>query len=1460
MGRFRLKGRIRMSGGKKSRRTMLMAALTAGALALGYLAPAAFAEGGGGGSGEGGGGSGGQVPSQTADAHWIYKDSWPATLEGMKQAIRDSGTTLSSDLEDGSNQFVDMNAILADAISECKASYTGEGDAECRMVAVGYARLGNGVFSGSYVSSNARQRWESQWAAEGRGTYQYQGQSYTTGTTWTDRLGVRSVDSLVQDSINANPDASFRVVMLAKNQPPVDYPLTVTTSHRQQTDMQVGSTTPVGDTIHANNGGSSIKETLHGTAIVHYDGGPYTPTGSVSKPISFANSGDTVIDNLASPSDFGMDSWAEGTYWIDIQVPRQGSMQAAVDTTDRDPAETWKVSAVPPADPVKSIEEGVSADRMTNRTTITYGTGRGGYELSFRDVIEPNGVDYTVDGFTLVDATDNNRDVSNEFEIGWDRASNTVSAVRSADKGMMPFDHEYVFGFDVTVSLPSDYQNISDHAWGKWNQLPEADAGEREFDTWRPNPDKSWIMLDTNGKWQAVIDPDRTNQTGGDGKVFLDGDRVASVVNGTVPANLIQAPQTLTLVDDWTAADYLFDADEAANVRVYEADAGTDRASSVSDIANRGRDITDQWDITIDGTVVTATTKASYLTGLKDLEKARQITMLVPGRANYANGAGAGQVRDDFGIEADDEITFCTAGKNGAELTNAGSQTINTHTVETNEPKVCGYVPPVVKDVVGESSQGGGQDSVDGKIVFPGQRLEYRLETQPHLPDSLAYTIVEVAVTDTYDEHFQPDKQTLEVTDLTTGKFIPKSQYRSEWNDANHAVRLVFADDYVRANWLAGTNPRIIIRFEGVVAEDAPADTVVDNQWALTLNNSVTPSNKVWNDPPDFQPGKEDTQADPSISIDGKTALLGDRICYRIDLDTKQTNHACKVWRLGMVDDWDDEYLELDESHITVTDKANGRDVTDRFNIQAIDGVAYVFAKTVDTEVPATGETIKGDPQPADLKIYAALGDKDHDPLKDPAIDQSLLGTSYEVTLPMTVIKVTDDYVVTNTATQLVNDVRKDTNQVSNPLKPINPAKDVVVKVDGQSVDGKSIYLNSLFLYRLDSSTLPPDRAYPQVSDWSISDPLDTRYDKFTGQWAVYAARDLIKDGETLAERGERIAGSDFDASRFGGELFELATDERGVVTVRATELMLGLVSADTEHEQAWTAFIQCQRIAVGGPVANRFTETINGVERPSNTVTTHTPDMTPRLTIEKWDEQSGWPDGDRDTVDEALNMNGSDTRIVFTITNASPTDPDTGDGPWFKASELSLTDQLVAGDGQIGEFEYPDDWQTLILKPGDSVEVKATLSGVSEHHTDHAIVTGTPLVQCVVSDPDPFDGKDEEKLPEDAVEIDGRTLCADTTVTSNTDDWNGYQPKDNLATTGTNIAGLIAVILVLALLGTGATAAIRLTRANGRHTGHEDNANDDGTGLDGSPDGDSPEPDFAQLVTTINPKESPMN
>ena len=295
-----------------------------------------------------------------------------------------------------------------------------------------------------------------------------------------------------------------------------------------------------------------------------------------------------------------MSHWQEGQYWIDIQVAKQGKMKEAVDTTDKDPSETWNVSAEPPTPPVKTIDDGVSADSMTNRTVITYGTGKGGYEMAFKDKITPNGVDYSVDNYKLVDKSDNDRDVSGEFTIDWDRKTDTVTAVRTADKGEMPLDHQYEFSFDITVSKPKDFKKVKDHATGRWNQEPEADAGSKEFDTWQPNPDKSWIVK-RDGKWQAVIDPQETNKTGGDSHTYLDGDKVGSVVNGTVGRNLIQEPSKLTLTDNWTAADYIFDAD-TKNIRVYEADAGTDRESSVSDIVNTGKDVTDQFDITVQGT------------------------------------------------------------------------------------------------------------------------------------------------------------------------------------------------------------------------------------------------------------------------------------------------------------------------------------------------------------------------------------------------------------------------------------------------------------------------------------------------------------------------------------------------------------------------------------------------------------------------------------------------------------------------------------------------------------------------------------------------------------------------------------------------------------------------------------------------------------------------------------------
>ena len=1397
-----------------------VAGLAAGAMLLTAMpAYAGIGSGGGGVHGGGNVGPSGDILYLQDDNN--YTDSptqgWgQASIDYALQAMRNSGYKIPT--EDSYAIVSRIKSSCTEAINQAVADKS-DGDAtQARVIGVAatIADSSDGLVPWGTNPTDFRNRFDANWNALGDKSDDLKGYD----STWIQKVHDKFTDQITTTG-NQYP-TGVQVVCVAVNnqQPPRDYDLTVTTNHRQGADLKVGSTDPIGDTLHASNNGSGIKENLNGTAIIHYEGqkNGYVGAKTVSKPITFANNGDTQLDRLATPADFGMGHWQEGRYWIDIQVAKQGRMKSSVDTADKDPSETWSVSAEPPTPPVKTIDEGVSADGMTNRTVIRYGTGKGGYEMAFRDRITADGVDYTVDDYRLVDKTDG-RDVSGEFTIAWDREKNVVSAVRSADKGEMPLDHEIEFSFDVTVSKPKDFRKVKDHATGKWNQEPETDAGSKEFDTWQPNPDKSWIF-ERDGEWRAVIDPQESDKTGGDAHTYLDGDRVGSVVNGTVGRNLIQAPAKLVLVDDWTAADYIFDPD-TKNIRVYEATAGSDRESSVSDIVNTGKDVTDQFDITVQGTTATAKAKASYLKGLKKLKNPRQVTLLIPGTVNFADGKGAEQVRKDFKKDAGDELTFCTA-PNGKDLTNGGSETVNNHTEPTNEPRICGYIPPVRKDVVSEASQGGDQESVQGKVVQPGQRVEYQLTTQPHLPSDLAYEVRSVNFTDSYDAYLKPDRQTLEMMDLDTGKPVSKKKYTTTWDDSRHMFTLTVTDQTLLGQWRAGASPRLQVRFEGTVADNAPTTHRVGNKWVLTLNNSLTPSNEVFNIPPKLDPVKRDTRKDPTVSIDGRTALLGDEIYYHVDIDARQDNQAYKVWRLGMTDDYDDEYLKLDAANVEITDET-GKDVTGKFNLQDRDGVLYAYARLVDTEIPATGETVKGDPQPEDLKAY---GESDgHDPLTQPAIDQTLLGHTYTVCMPMTVIKATDGHVVKNKATQVLDRIRKDTNEVTNPLKPINPAKDVTVKVGGVSANGRSIYKDSTFLYQLDSSILPSDRAYPQVDRWAIVDSLDPAFDECTGQWAVYATRDLVSGGEVVASKGDRIAGSGFDSSKLGGDLFTLSTavvDGRNVVTIEATGRYRALVS-DGSHEAGWRAYIQCRRLAVTDRHENRFTEHYNDKTLESNVVWTRTPDMTPSISVEKWDRKSGWPNGDRDNSKDALTVSG-DTEIVFTITNTSKTDLDTQQGAVYRAKDLKLEDSTIVGDGEVVDLKYPDDWDIRVLKPGESVEVTGTLKGVTKTHTDRAKVTGIPLTECPVDTSAPFgDGTSDdasgskpeaktEGKSDDVVTIDGKDYCADTKVESATDDWNGMSV--NLATTGSAVYGMAAAAAALAAAGVAIAVARRRRKA----------------------------------------------
>ena len=321
----------------------------------------------------------------------------------------------------------------------------------------------------------------------------------------------------------------------------------------------------------------------------------------------------------------------------------------------------------------------------------------------------------------------------------------------------------------------------------------------------------------------------------------------------------------------------------------------------------------------------------------------------------------------------------------------------------------------------------------------------------------------------------------------------------------------------------------------------------------------------------------------------------------------------------------------------------------------------------------------------------------------------------------------------------------------------------------------------------------------------------------------MYATRDLYTGGQVVASKGDRIAGNGFDSSKLGGDLFTATADENGTFTVEATDLYRSLAGADNEHEHGWRAYIQCKRTKVSDRVENRFTEYYNDKEFQSNIVWTRTPDMTPSIHIEKYDVESGEQAGDRDDVKDALKMGGDGQEIAFKITNTSKTDSSTGEGAWYLARDLKMVDRTIAGEGEVVDLKYPSDWDTRVLKPGESVEVTGTLKGVTKTHTDRAKVTGTPLVECPITDTDPFGGKNDETRPSNAVDVkDGDktvTLCSDTTVESNTDDWSGYRPS--LARTGAAIGGMLLAVIAVGALGTGLLLARRKAAGTGTHGAH---------------------------------------
>lgn len=1336
--------RVKHSSGrlKKSLITTVAAALSVGLVASGAMADA----GGGGGVPGSGGGTDGYFSTYYMMFDAFNADHTPAQGYGAAsvQWFYDNSGEAASPYDHAARDR--MDSACATALTLADARRTPDTPAgQSRVVGMYWAGSGSRMWGDGAVNPDIFRDYYEGWKAAGR------------PGVLSNLPNQAEYDNLIEngfyEAYNAVGGAETSAMCIALNagEPTWSYDLGVETD--TQTFDVAGSTAGIRDTIHATANPASIQENVTANVILNWDGLDGSPK-SVTKQVAISNNGDTLSPEF-TPADFGWSAWASGDFWFDVQVAEQGLMKpgTSVDTADRDARESWTAAPVPPS---KQLTSGDPADALGDNEVLASGmfynaeisANANGYISSMRifDTIATDQVfigskdaddaaaPYVVDpaGNTVADAVITiDRSTAGQVIVSGEVANLSDAFSTGTYKLVVP---TYVLPTQADYQIADDSQVC--YAGAGMNDPSECLEGNSEITRKvTPTPDKVWVLDEAGALTEA--DPSWTNQQGADEKVFLMNDEVAAVVNGRIPANLAEVMINYQIIDDWTKAAEYVDFTDASKANVF-----IETAPGSGSYEN----VTAEFDISIDGTVTTATAKegSQFLAETKGLPADRKVKLVI-----------SGQFRDDYDTNGETVVLY-----------NDGAEVWNNETIPTNEPPVYTWTPNPNKQVLGSADESGddAHSDINGQSVWPGQKLEYSIGIDLRVPGNTAHGVKTLAVEDVYDPYFIPEKSSIEFWDSRdplNPKPVPRKAYDIVFDQASHTFTATFTDEWIAANvTIDGVNSEwntqgwLTMRFTGTVSPDIAEGSTVVNQAFQIINGAKTATEVPVVEVPVVNPDKEDLNTD-LIDIDGKTVVEGDIILYRLTLDANPARDqlAYNVHKLGMVDDFDEEYLDVDPTAIKVTDKVIGEDVTAKFNVQVKDGVAYIFAKTVDTE-GVYEDLIPGDPQPEDLAAYDQASIR---PLEDPIIDQGLLGKQYWITMPSKVIKETDGYVIENQAVQNIQNTHKATKIVSNPLKDIDPDKDVVVSEETKdnSINESEIALHSIFNYRLNSSEIPANRAY-EASQWSLSDTFDRVHDSYTGIWAIYANTDVYDGEELLFAKGDLLQDSVGHEGETLGALFDVTFNEESyTITVTATQAYLDLVNSRGDLAQSFSVYTKMERIAPSERVENQVTESYNEVTRESNVVWTSTPEN-PEISIVKFTLDEGAEDGDRDTTGDAFpitaaqfaSMGAADAatnpeagvKVGFIITNTGDVDlknvtvsDATLEGT--KGSihdldcEIPLTDdeKSALGEGAPETKLVPGAEVSTYLKVGESFDCVGTLLGLAagEVHGDNAIATG---------------------------------------------------------------------------------------------------------------------------------------
>ena len=451
---------------------------------------------------------------------------------------------------------------------------------------------------------------------------------------------------------------------------PPTYKLNITTNHDSHV-TEAGSTDPVYDVIHASRvDNKGADENLNADIILNYEG----PEGnkSVTKQAQIANHGDTKSPEF-TPADFGWSSWpatGEGKkFWFDIHVAKQGNLEEAIDTADREEAESW---AVKPKNPVKYLMNGengsqlkdqdVLAANMFYNANITAHSNGYSSEMTITDTV--NTADVTIGdkeadnaGRVQVFGPDGKR-VKADVKI--DRSTEGKVIISGTVKNM---EKQGTYTLSVptyTKATGADYR-IPDDSKACYTAAGDHCLKGNSAETGKvtPDPDKVWTADEADARTTA--DPEKTNSKGVDRETFLPGDKVSAVVNDHIAPFLQYNLEEYSIVDDWS--------DGLAYVKM-------DKAPKVF---FQGKDVTKEFEITndVEKGVTTAKAKPEFLAKTGRLAEPGEVKLVI-----------SGEFRRDY----DTDGTLRT-------LINKGHVTWNNEMKATNEPPIFTLTPKVAIDV-----------------------------------------------------------------------------------------------------------------------------------------------------------------------------------------------------------------------------------------------------------------------------------------------------------------------------------------------------------------------------------------------------------------------------------------------------------------------------------------------------------------------------------------------------------------------------------------------------------------------------------------------------------------------------------------------------------------------------------------------------------------------------------------